>query len=55
MYTSSTQFPEENIEKLEQLRWIQNGIKIGVVEVEFDGIEINTPQDLTDWHRKNER
>ena len=55
MYTASTQFPEENIEKLEQLRWIQNGIKIGVVEVEFDGIEINTPQDLTDWHRKNER
>ena len=55
MYASSTQFPEENIEKLEQLRWIQNGIKIGVVEVEFDGIEINTPQDLTDWHRKNER
>ena len=54
MYTTSRKFIEEDIEKLEQLRWIQNGIKIGVVEVEFDGIEINSPQDLKDWHIKNE-
>ena len=54
MYTTSRKFIEEDIEKLEQLRWIQNGIKIGVVEVEFDGIEINSPQDLKDWHNKNE-
>ena len=53
MYTTSTKFPEEDIEKLEQLRWIQNGIKIGVVEVEFDGIEINTPEDLEKWQTKN--
>ena len=43
----------EDIEKLEQLRWIQNGIRIGVVEVEFDGIEINTPEDLEKWQTKN--
>ena len=53
MYSTSVKFPEEDIEKLEQLRWIQNGIKIGVVEVEFDGIEINTPEDLEKWQTKN--
>lgn len=53
MYTTSSKFPEEEIEKLEQLRWIQNGVKIGVVEVEFDGIEINTPEDLEKWQTKN--
>ena len=53
MYSTSIKFPEEDIEKLEQLRWIQNGIKIGVVEVEFDGIEINTPEDLEKWQTKN--
>tara|TARA_B100000085_G_C18476477_1_gene485372 strand:- start:401 stop:1009 length:609 start_codon:yes stop_codon:yes gene_type:complete len=53
MYNISKKFPEEDIEKLEQLRWIQNGIKIGVVEVEFDGIEINTPEDLEKWQTKN--
>jgi 3-deoxy-manno-octulosonate cytidylyltransferase (CMP-KDO synthetase) len=53
MYNTSTKFPEEDIENLEQLRWIQNGIKLGVVEVEFSGIEINTPKDLQRWHEKN--
>ena len=53
MYNASKKFVEEDIEKLEQLRWIQNGQKIGVVEVEFDGIEINTPEDLEKWQTKN--
>jgi len=53
MYNASTKFVEEDIEKLEQLRWIQNGVKIGVVEVEFNGIEINTPEDLEKWQTKN--
>lgn len=53
MYNTSTKFPEEDIEKLEQLRWIQNGIKLGVVEVEFNGIEINTHEDLEQWHKRN--
>jgi 3-deoxy-manno-octulosonate cytidylyltransferase (CMP-KDO synthetase) len=53
MYNTSTKFPEEDIENLEQLRWIQNGIKLGVVEVDFDGIEINTSEDLKRWHEKN--
>jgi 3-deoxy-manno-octulosonate cytidylyltransferase (CMP-KDO synthetase) len=53
VYTTSTKYAEEDIEKLEQLRWIQNGLRIGVVEVEFDGIEINTPEDLEKWQTKN--
>ena len=44
---------EEEIEKLEQLRWIQNDVEIGCVEVEFSGTEINTPEDLKLWHSKN--
>lgn len=53
MYTISQKFSEEELEQLEQLRWIQNGVKIGVVEVEFDGIEINTQEDAEKWHSKN--
>jgi len=41
---------EENIEKLEQLRWLKNDRLIGVKHVEFNGIEINTPEDLERWH-----
>jgi CMP-2-keto-3-deoxyoctulosonic acid synthetase len=44
-------YPEEQIERLEQLRWIQNDVKIGVVEVEFKGVEINTQEDLNTWHK----
>ena len=51
-YKHLTIYPEEQIEKLEQLRWIQNDIKIGVVEVEFNGIEINTEEDLKKWQEK---
>ena len=53
MYNASRKCPEEDIEQLEQLRGIQNGVKLGVVEVEFDGIEINTPEDLALWQQKN--
>jgi 3-deoxy-manno-octulosonate cytidylyltransferase (CMP-KDO synthetase) len=49
----TTPSKEEEIEKLEQLRWIQNNVEIGCVEVEFNGIEINTPEDLKLWHSKN--
>ena len=41
------------IEKLEQLRWLQNGYDISVFEVEFNGMEINTPEELKEWHRRN--
>ena len=36
----------ENMEKLEQLRWIENGLKIKVKETEFESIAVDTPDDL---------
>jgi 3-deoxy-manno-octulosonate cytidylyltransferase (CMP-KDO synthetase) len=36
----------ENIEKLEQLRYLENGVRIKMVETEFTGIGIDTPEDL---------
>jgi len=44
---------EETIEGLEQLRWLKNEVEIGVAKVKFDGIEINTHEDLEMWHKRN--
>lgn len=44
-----TQWPMgvlENIEKLEQLRYLENGISIKMIETSFTGIGIDTPEDL---------
>jgi len=43
---------EERIEKLEQLRWLKNGWQIGCNSVYFNGIEINSPEDVDAWHQK---
>jgi 3-deoxy-manno-octulosonate cytidylyltransferase (CMP-KDO synthetase) len=36
----------ENAESLEQLRWIQNGFKIKLVQTKFDSHCIDTPEDI---------
>jgi 3-deoxy-manno-octulosonate cytidylyltransferase (CMP-KDO synthetase) len=36
----------ESAEKLEQLRALENGFKIKVVETAFDSIEVDTPRDI---------
>jgi 3-deoxy-manno-octulosonate cytidylyltransferase (CMP-KDO synthetase) len=36
----------ESAERLEQLRVLQNGYKIRVVDVEFDSVGVDTPEDL---------
>jgi len=36
----------EQIEKLEQLRLLENGIKIKMIETDYEGIGIDTPEDL---------
>ena len=46
---SITKLPESNLEKaekLEQLRWIENGYKIHAFETEYDGFGIDTIDDL---------
>jgi len=53
MYKHLPACPEENIERLEQLRWLQHGYRIAVTPVEFSGCEINTPEDLIEWHKSN--
>ncbi len=36
----------EEAEKLEQLRWVENGLSMYVGNVEYDGFGIDTPEDL---------
>jgi 3-deoxy-manno-octulosonate cytidylyltransferase (CMP-KDO synthetase) len=36
----------ENAESLEQLRWIQNGLKIKLVQTKYDSHCIDTPEDI---------
>lgn len=36
----------EQLESLEQLRWLENGYKINVVESKYQSIGIDTPEDL---------
>ncbi len=55
LYPSLEITQEEKVEKLEQLRWLKAGWEIGCTRVNFDGIEINTKEDLKKWVLKNER
>ena len=42
---------EEDIEQLEQLRWLKSGCTIGTQSVYFNGIEINSPSDINLWQQ----
>lgn len=42
---------EEDIEQLEQLRWLKNGCDIGSESVYYNGIEINIPEEVELWHQ----
>jgi 3-deoxy-manno-octulosonate cytidylyltransferase (CMP-KDO synthetase) len=50
-YRSLTVYPEESIESLEQLRWIQNGYTIGITDAGV-AAEINTPEDLESFKKQ---
>ena len=52
-YTNMRIEQEERVEQLEQLRWLKNGWQIGCYSVQFNGTEINTPEDQEEWHKKN--
>lgn len=45
-FTQLTPTDLENIEKLEQLRMLENGFRIKIVETEFDSFSVDTPDDL---------
>jgi 3-deoxy-manno-octulosonate cytidylyltransferase (CMP-KDO synthetase) len=36
----------ERIEQLEQLRWLENGFRIHVVETEYDAVSVDVPADI---------
>lgn len=45
-FSSLEMTPMEISEKLEQLRYLENGMKIKMIETDFVGIGIDTPEDL---------
>jgi 3-deoxy-manno-octulosonate cytidylyltransferase (CMP-KDO synthetase) len=45
-YATLPQGELERIEQLEQLRWMENGWKIRVAEVEHDAISVDVPEDV---------
>jgi 3-deoxy-manno-octulosonate cytidylyltransferase (CMP-KDO synthetase) len=45
-YPTLPQGELERIEQLEQLRWMENGVKIRVAEVEHDAISVDVPEDV---------
>ncbi len=53
LYSDLEVTQEEEVEKLEQLRWLKNGWQIGCSSVQFNGTEINSPEDVDIWHKQN--
>ena len=53
MYSGLEVTQEEQVEKLEQLRWLKNGWQIGCLSVQYNGVEINSPEDVEEWHSKH--
>lgn len=45
-YPTLPQGEFERIEQLEQLRWLENGWKIRVAEVEHDAVSVDVPEDV---------
>ena len=47
-FADMQQTPLEQIECLEQLRVLENGFKIKVIETNYNSISVDTPRDLED-------
>lgn len=52
IWKNMKRYPEEKTESIEALRWIQNGFTLRGVECEFNGLEINVPNDVDKWNEK---
>lgn len=48
-YSKLPQSIPEKQEGLEQLRWLQARLTMKIIEVEFNGVEINEPRDVLIW------
>jgi len=46
---------EETVEQLEQIRWLKSGWQIGCSRVDFNGIEINTPEEAERWNESSRK
>jgi 3-deoxy-manno-octulosonate cytidylyltransferase (CMP-KDO synthetase) len=55
IWKTLNRYQEEKEEGIEALRWIQNGYTIKGIQCNFDGIEINIPEDVRKWHLKYDR
>lgn len=49
MYPYLSRYAEEHVESLEQLRWVQNNVKVTITYTYGDAAEINSPEDLKEW------
>ncbi len=47
-FISLPESPLEKCEKLEQLRALENGMRIKVIKMPYDGVDVNTPEDLAE-------
>jgi len=52
-FSDMEEFEAHRIEDLEQLQWLMARYHIGARKVDFDGVEINTPEDLQIWNDNN--
>jgi len=55
IWKTLNRYQEEKEEGIEALRWIQNGYTIKGIQCNFDGIEINIPEDVKKWQLKYDR
>jgi 3-deoxy-manno-octulosonate cytidylyltransferase (CMP-KDO synthetase) len=53
LYPDLTIGSGEQVENLEQLRWLHNRMHLQLAKVSFDGIEINTPEDAEEWNARS--
>lgn len=53
LYDNSQLSSREYSLNLEQVRWIDNNIRLGAARVEWDGVEINNEEDLAAWKARN--
>jgi 3-deoxy-manno-octulosonate cytidylyltransferase (CMP-KDO synthetase) len=55
IWKTLNRYQEDKEEGIEALRWIQNGYTIKGIQCNFDGIEINIPEDVKKWQLKYDR